>query len=305
MKNTRRSWYALLLALCVLAVPPARAHEYWLSPSVWRVGAGETVSFGALAGVGFVGERKLYSPERVVRLVARAARELDLTAVAVPGDSVWARFAAADAGGLLLAYQSDFATIMLESPDFDRYLADEGLDGPLAARRQRHDGRLGFERYRRCAKAWLAGGDAKRATATVGMPLEIVPLAAPGAEATLRVRVLRAGRPLAGALVRARRQPLGAGGRPLDPAARDSAVVSWSGRTDARGEARVALTQAGEWLISVVDMIPSRDPSAADWESTWASLTFARGLAAAAGAAPHAAGAAPHPAAPHAATAAR
>src|SRR5262245_28541626 len=125
MTPTPRISCALWVAFGLLVAPDARAHEYWLSPSVWRVGAGQTVSFGALAGVGFVGERKLYSPERVVRLVARAARELDLTPVAAAGDSVWARFAAADAGGLLLAYESNFAAITLEGPQFERYLEDE------------------------------------------------------------------------------------------------------------------------------------------------------------------------------------
>jgi uncharacterized GH25 family protein len=285
MKLDRTHSLAPLLALALLAAGPARAHEYWLEPAVWRAGAGETVSFGALAGVGFVGERKLYLPDRVVRLTARAARELDLTQVATPGDSTWARFATADAGGLLLAYESDFASITLDAATFEGYLADEGLDAPLAARRQRHDLGPGHERYRRCAKAWLAGSDATRATRPVGLPLEIVPLAAPGAAASLGVRVLYEGRPLAGALVRARRQPLGSGGRSLAPAERDSAAIAWSGRTDAHGEARAQVGKPGEWMISVVHMIPSRDRSAADWESTWASLSFARaGAESAAGA---------------------
>jgi uncharacterized protein DUF4198 len=293
MKLDRTHPLAPLVALALLAAGPARAHEYWLEPAVWRAGAGETVSFGALAGVGFVGERKLYLPERVLRLTARAARELDLTQVATPGDSTWARFATADAGGLLLAYESDFASITLDPPAFERYLADEGLDGPLAARRQRHDSGPGHERYRRCAKAWLSGSDATRATRPLGLPLEVVPLAAPGAATTLGVRVLYEGRPLAGALVRARRQPLGLGGRSLAPAERDSAAIAWSGRTDAHGEARALVGKPGEWMISVVHMIPSRDPSAADWESSWASLSFARAGA------PSAAGA-PRPApAPH------
>jgi hypothetical protein len=34
--------------------------------------------------------------------------------------------------------------------------------------------------------------------------------------------------------------------------------------------------ESGEWLVSLVDMVPSAEPSEADWESTWASLTFAR-----------------------------
>jgi len=42
-------------------------------------------------------------------------------------------------------------------------------------------------------------------------------------------------------------------------------------------------------MISVVHMIPSSDPSAADWESTWASLTFARGLTAQGATSPRAA----------------
>jgi len=32
----------------------------------------------------------------------------------------------------------------------------------------------------------------------------------------------------------------------------------------------------GEWLLSVVQMVPSAAPAEADWESTWASLTFER-----------------------------
>jgi hypothetical protein len=31
----------------------------------------------------------------------------------------------------------------------------------------------------------------------------------------------------------------------------------------------------GEWLIGVVHMVPCREREAADWESYWASLTFA------------------------------
>ena len=33
---------------------------------------------------------------------------------------------------------------------------------------------------------------------------------------------------------------------------------------------------AGEWLVSVVRMEPCKDSDEADWQSTWASLTFER-----------------------------
>ena len=266
----------LLVAHLVLSATPVLAHEYWLALSAFRAGAGDTVLVGALAGEGFVGERKPFSPGRAVRLVVRASRELDLTSVASGGDTTWARFASADSGGLLFGYESNFATITLDAASFERYLADEGLDGPLAARRARGDAGPGRERYRRSAKAWLAGADARRATKPLGLSCEIVPLAVPGVGGRLPVRVLFEGKPLAGALLNAWRQPLAADGRLLDPARRDTVRVAWSGRTDARGEAVAPVDEDGEWLLGVVHMIPSRDPAAADWESSWGSLTFAK-----------------------------
>ena len=70
---TRRSWILpmLLPALFALAPAAAGAHEYWLAPSLWSAAAGDTVSFGALAGEGFAGERKRLVPERAIRLVVR------------------------------------------------------------------------------------------------------------------------------------------------------------------------------------------------------------------------------------------
>jgi uncharacterized GH25 family protein len=88
--------------------------------------------------------------------------------------------------------------------------------------------------------------------------------------------VLDQGHPLAGALVRAWRAPLDASGLPRDPAVRDSVGPAWQGRTDARGETNVPVADAGEWLVSCVHMVPCRDATQADWESSWASLTFVR-----------------------------
>jgi uncharacterized GH25 family protein len=267
---------AILMASFAIGAGPALAHEYWLAPSTFRAGPGDTVTIGALAGEGFVGERKRFTPGRAIRWFVRAGRDLDLTAVAIGGDTTWARFVPADRGGMLIGYESDFATITLDAATFDRYLAAEGLDAPLAARRARADTLPGRERYRRCAKAWLAGTDDRRATTPVRMPCEIVPLSVPGAGAKLPVRVVFEGQPLVGVLLKAWRQPFSADGALLDPARRDTVATAWSGRTDARGEATLPMEEAGEWLIGVVHMIPSRDPAAADWESTWGSLTFAR-----------------------------
>jgi hypothetical protein len=266
------------LAAVTLGAPGlAGAHEYWLSLKSGVAQAREPVELGALAGTGFRGEKKPYSPLLCVRLLARAARTLDLARAAGIGDFVWARFAPTDAGGAMFGYQSDFSPIELPGSQFDAYLALEGLDGPLLARRSNHVTGPGRERYRRCAKGWLEGADAARATEPFGFPLEIVPLDRPGAASPLRVRIVLDGRPLADALVRVWRSPLDANGQPLDATQRDSVGACWQGRSDTRGEVTVPISEPGEWLVSVVHMQACPDPAVADWESTWASLFFSRG----------------------------
>jgi len=279
--RARRALPGLALALAValagaLWAGRAGAHQYWLAPSRYVVAPHTAVEVSAAAGTGFHGERKPWSPARCVRFVGRATRTLDFARAATVGDLVWARFAPSDDGGAMLAYESNFAQIELPAAEFDAYLEEEGLREPLETRRRAATATPGRERYRRCAKTWLAGRDSKRALQPFGLPLEIVPLRVPGDDPALRVRVLWNGRPLAGALVKAWRSDLARDGASRDPGARDSVGLAWSGPTDARGESAVPLAQAGEWLVSVEHMVPSGDKTEADWESTWASLTFER-----------------------------
>ncbi len=270
---TPRCSLAILLVLLAL---PARAHEFWLTPSRYVATPGHPIEVGAVAGTGFHGERQPWSPAHGVRLLARTARTFDLMRAASPGDLAWTRFAPSDSGGALLAFESSFTLIELPAPAFDAYLALEGLREPLAARQLAHVTSPGRERFRRCAKAWLTGDDATRALAPVGLALELVPLSLPGAAATLRVRVQWAGKPLAGARVKAWRAPLSSVGEPADVMQRDSCAVAWQAVSDARGEVLVPCAAAGEWMLSVVHMVRCPEPVVADWESTWASLTFAR-----------------------------
>ena len=269
----------LALALVAAAPVPAIAHEFWLSPSRYSATQGVPIELSAAAGTGFRGERKPWSPDRAIRFVLRAAISIDLTRASSPGAMTWTRFAPSDAGGAMVAFEASFLPIELPAAQFDAYLAQEGLDAVLAARRRAAEP-PGRERYRRCAKLWLAGSDADRATEPLGLPLELVPASAPGADARLRVRILAEGKPLAGALVKAWRSALASPDAPRAVAERDSVGPAWRGRSDARGEVTIPVDAPGEWLVSVVRMEPSQDRAAADWESTWASLTFVKAEAA-------------------------
>jgi uncharacterized GH25 family protein len=253
----------------------ADGHEYWLVPSRYAAASGDTIAIGAFVGTGFQGERKAYATSRAVRMTLTDKRTLDLTPAATNGDLTFARFVAADSGGIVVAYESNFAFIELAAAEFDDYLATEGLDQPLAERRKRGAG-SGRERYARCAKTWIAGTDPARARRPVGLALELVALDDPIATPRPRFQLLHRGRPLAGTLVRTWRHALADGDTPTDPAARDSVGPITEGRTDRSGIVALSLPGAGEWLVSAVHMVPSRDPKAADWESTWASFTFAR-----------------------------
>jgi hypothetical protein len=270
----------LVVALACGLAAPAHGHEFWLAPSTYRPRAGDPVQVRAFVGTGFRGELRPFTPRRTLRFSWRGAEELDLRAAGVNGEPVWADRtwgAAGDSGGVIISYESDFVPIELPAAEFDRYLALEGLDEVLAIRRRL--GALagpGRERYRRVCKTWLAGDDPARAGAPVGLPLEIVPLADPARPGPLRVRVLAGRRPLAGALVRAWRQDLERGAVPAFAATRDSVGPAAEGRTDAAGEVTLALRGDGEWLLSCVHMAGSADLDEADWESTWASFTFAR-----------------------------
>ena len=266
----------IALTVALAAAPAlAQGHEFWLSPSAYAVAPGQSTAVTARTGEGFCGPSKTWAKERSVRFLVRTSRVVNLTDVAFAGDGPWVRFAPIDQGGAMMGFESTFTPIQLPAAKFNAYLAEEGLTGPIQARGGASE-EPGRERYRRCAKAWLSGNDATRATAPMGLPLEIVPASIPGRNSALTVTVLRSGRPLAGALVRAWRSPLGASGSALDAAVRDSSAMTWEGRTGSDGRISVPVRESGEWLVSLVDMVPSAEPSDADWESTWASLTFAR-----------------------------
>ena len=278
MRLSRSIIPVLCLVTGIPCVPVnAAAHEFWISPSTYRAAAGDTVALRVAVGTGFRGEMKPWATPRAVRFRMQGARTVDLAPAAMNGDLVWARFVAADGGGALIAYQSNYVPIELPSAEFDAYLKLEGLDGPRAERSRRGAASgIGRERYARCPKCWIAGERADRACAPAGLPLEIVPLADPTTANPLRVRVLFRGRPLAGVRVRAWNRPLAGDAAPLDPTRRDSIGVSLETRTAADGTATLDLVKTGEWMLGAVHMVPSEVPAEADWQSLWASFTFAR-----------------------------
>lgn len=256
---------------------PARAHEFWLAPSRYIAHAGDTIRVSAFSGMGFRGETRPFAPQRVVRLFAVGDTSAAFTKGAVEGDSIFATFVPRDGGGTLIAYESNAASIELPNVEFDEYLAEEGLAAVLALRRTDGNNRdAQRERYARCAKTWVSGPSWQRASEVMGLTLELVPLSDPSRAQELTLRVLFRGRPLAGALVRAWRQPLAHSGDSRGQAPRASVRVETESRSDRSGMVRLLIAGKGEWLLSCVHMEPSEDPAISEWQSWWASFTFGR-----------------------------
>ena len=256
--------------LIAAAAAVAEGHEYWLSTNTWRSAPGDTIVVRAMVGTGFLGELKPYTAERAVRFTFEGSRTLDLAAAAVDGEMVWANITPDDDLGAVVCYESNSTFIELTAPEFDKYLALEGLDGPLAARKRMPLGAPpGRELYRRTCKLWLPGASPRMITRPYGLPLEIVPEVDPTASSRVAFQVLYEGKPVGGALVRAWRR---------SPESRESVSVepARSGKTDPQGRVSLDLRGDGRWLISTVHMVPSQDEGPADWQSTWASLTFAK-----------------------------
>lgn len=276
---SRRALAAYLMISCFAGIMPAAAwaHEFWLAPSTYRAGPRDTVTIRAFVGAGFRGELKPYATTRTIRFTMNGARRADLAPGVTNGELRWALFIPPDPGGQLLAYQSNFTSIELPAERFDEYLAVEGLDGPLKARRRLgSNAGPGRERYARCAKTWIAGQDPRRSMRPQRLPLEIVPLADPESSPRLPIQVIFQGKPLAYALVRTWNRDLERAAMPFDAFTRDSVAPAQTLRTGRNGTVTLDAQRPGEWLVNVVHMVPSKAPHEADWESLWASFTFAR-----------------------------
>jgi hypothetical protein len=174
-------------------------------------------------------------------------------------------------GAYVLVLQTDDrAQSHLPSIRFNDYLKVEGLAPALEQRMRTH--RMdadGSERYSRCAKSLVqvglpGTGEKSAVSKPIGLPLEIVPEENPyhvPRAARLPVRVIYAGRPLAGALVK------------LTNLAND-AVPFEAHPTDREGRASFVMPSTGTWLLNVIwtKALPATEE--ADFETVFSSLSF-------------------------------
>ncbi|GAC1597266.1 MAG: DUF4198 domain-containing protein [Hymenobacter sp.] len=269
--------------LSTLGTLGALAHEFWLEASRFRLQPGQTVSIRPLVGTDFTGAPWPNKAAKVLRLVRFGPTPTDSTALTpapgvAPTDSFRTGFTFAQPGTHVVLLRSANSFLELPADKFTAYLREEGLDYALQLRQERdQQARPGREAYRRCAKTLLQVGEAATVPLaadsaclhTYGLPLELVPEQNPyrlAADKALTVRVLRAGRPAPGTALQVwQRQP---GGLP---------TRHFTTRANQHGRVLLRLSGPGPYLLAAVGLTEAPTPlrDRADWQSTWASLTFA------------------------------
>ena len=263
----------LAIVLALLAPAALIAHDLFLKPAQFFVKPGGMIHVHVINGT-FTESAGNVDPARLrdLLVVGNGAPAADRTTWdTAKKESQW-HVRTGSAGTYLLAASLLPRTLKLPGKDFNSYLAEDGLPDVLAARKAQ--GRLdepSNERYSKHVKALVQVGDVRagKIDTVLGYPAELIPLDNPYSlkvGKSLRVRALVDGKPVANQVVLA-------GGRGATGARINQQTV----RTDANGDARIALTRAGVWYVKFINMRHIAQPVAdsVNYESKWATLTFA------------------------------
>ena len=268
-------------AMIGLAVVAADAHDLFLRPRDFVVRPGTEVQVRVLNGTFTTSEAA------VARSRLRDLTVVGPTGASHPDRSGWTdaekesnwRVRLDEPGTHVLGASLDPKTIRLSGTEFNGYVGGEGLPQILAARKAaRQLGDSVHERYAKHVKALVRveGGQSRAASAdtayrvVLGYPAELVPLDDPyqlRAGGILGMRALVDGRPVANQVVQA-------GGRTRS----GQRITQREVRADSAGIARFRMDTRGTWYVKFISMrpVPTSASDSVNYESKWATLTFAR-----------------------------
>ena len=263
-----------MLAFVYFCAPPIKAHDFWVQPKEYWLALDAVTDMTLQVGHGPNRQRSPIPLRRITRYEAimPAGPALDLRDELRSGDNnkdAVLRFHAPGTYVLVLE-TDDRAQVHLPAIRFNDYLRAEGLTPAIEQRQRTH--RMdadGSEKYSRCAKSIIQVGppgatSQAQVSKPLGLALEIIPERSPYAEpqsSTLPVRVIYAGHPLKGALVK------------LTNLEHDDVPFEIQ-MTDNAGRASFTMPTAGSWLLNVIWTKTQPRSSDTDFETTFSSLSF-------------------------------
>ncbi|HZK78460.1 MAG TPA: DUF4198 domain-containing protein [Gemmatimonadaceae bacterium] len=248
-----------------------QAHDFFFRANSFFVTPGATVHLRALNGTFSKSENSITRDRlRDLSVVGPGGHDHpDTASWSTTGDTSVLTVKVGAQGTYVVGASLKPREITLKSPDFNKYLADDGIPDILALRKKKAEmGKDATERYSKHIKALVQAGskrDGNYAT-ILGYPAELVPLDNPysvRAGGSIRVRSMVDGKPAGNQLiVSGGRTP--AGGR----------FPERRVHSDASGVARVPLPKSGQWYVKFIHMVPFTGAEKIDYESKWATLTF-------------------------------
>ena len=261
------------LLIVMLLARPAVAHDYWLVPETFEPKEGANVPVRIYVGDAFKPEQEIaYASKKTAALqLVTATKTVKNFAEPPAGAKPALAFKMEGTGTAVFCYDRDWSSITLKADKFTAYLKEEGLEDVIKARTAAGESDAdGKERYRRYLKTIVHTGGKPDDTPTqpVGQAFEIVPLKNPYALKAgdeLPVRVLFEEKPLSGLKLTAWHRS-------------GDTLTTATATTDKDGKASLKLTKVGGWVVRGVHMrrVSEKKPEpAAEWESFWASVTFA------------------------------
>lgn len=260
-----------IIVLAGAVTIPVAAHDVWVQPASFATEVGMPVPVTILVGHGQFRQRWGVKAERVVRFAdVTANRSVDLRAQLHPDSgSADATLSFATPGIHMIVLETTHAQSTLPSIRFNDYIKVEGMTPAIEQRARLKQGDSdGREQYSRRAKALVQVGgtaaDQAHVTRPVGLTLEIVPQKNPYALAPgemLPVQILFEGKPLAAATVKLNN---------LDFDMKPFATHL----TDAAGRTAFEVPRRGRWQLNVIWTKPLANNPAADFDTTFSSLTF-------------------------------
>lgn len=265
MKKTHTVTQILFLIVSLLT-GRVFAHDFWLEAQPFYTESGKTVDLSVHVGNDFAGESlpnivnwytdfSLYQATSKTKVKGELGR--DPAGFFIPEQN----------GTYAIGYQSTFSYVEIDSDTFNRYLKEEGLDNAIDYRQKYNQTQAeGKENYIRHAKVLVQAGnefDIDNSALKFGYELEIIPVENPYLKKindNLDVQILYKNKPIDNIL--------------LIAFTKTNPQQTQRVRSDQNGKATITLNQTGPWLLKAVKILKLEE-NKADWQSHWASLTFA------------------------------
>jgi uncharacterized GH25 family protein len=242
------------------------AHDFWLEAHPFYTAPGKTVDLSLHVGNDYVGD----SLPNIASWYTDFSLYLNKGKLDIAGElgrDPAGYFTPQQTGTHTIGYQSIFKFIDMDSDTFNKYLINEGLQNALDYREQNGlQTQNGRENYIRHAKTLIQAGDSfdvDNSARVFGYELEIIPMHNPykmHPDEILTVKILYRGKPAPDLL--------------LVAFTRDNPQSQQRYRSNRDGLVSIALDRSGDWLLKTTKILKIDDDKA-DWESHWASLTFA------------------------------